>query len=251
MSKDVLNKPLLNIAVVEDEPQFQEMLKTYITRFSQEHGTPIHLTIYSTGTDFLDDFHDQFSLVLLDVVMPGSTGFDVAHTIRQMQSRVCLVFITSMAQYAIRGYEVDAVDYILKPLEYEVFSNKFTRILRNVHTDNKFPIENGAEITYISLSDVSYIESDKHYVIWHCEGGNVRTRHTVRSLASQLEKYGFALIRTSLLINISCVVRSTPDTVWVQTPQAQGESTIEALPIARSFRSSFRDQMARFISQSS
>ncbi|OFQ97523.1 LytR/AlgR family response regulator transcription factor [Alloscardovia sp. HMSC034E08] len=236
----------ISIALVEDEKPFQDMLSRYIEQYAHEFQLPLNIHIFSNGPEFLDSFHNQYDLVLLDVVMPGMTGFDVAHTIRENKSTVSIVFITSMVQYAIRGYEVGAVDYILKPLEYELFRNKFKRILSNVRVDSRFALESAGKIIYVDLADITYIESDKHYALWHGVSGGMRTRHTIRSLATQLESRGFALARTSLLVNLNYVVRATADTVWVAQPTATDPRHSEALPIARAYRTSLRDRLTQF-----
>ena len=86
----------------------------------------------TAGDVFLEKYAGDFDVLFFDVDMPGTDGLDTARRLRRMDSEVSIIFVTNMAQYAICGYEVEALDYLLKPLSYYDFALKFQKALRRI-----------------------------------------------------------------------------------------------------------------------
>ena len=86
--------------------------------FSKENGEVFNITVYSDGDQIVHKYKSQFDIILMDVEMKFMDGMSAAEEIRKVDTEVVIIFITNMAQYAIRGYAVDALDYVLKPVSY-------------------------------------------------------------------------------------------------------------------------------------
>lgn len=110
---------MLRVAIVDDDAKFQKQLKEFITRFFQYDTGQFCVRCYCDGVTFLSEYQGDFDIVIIDIMMPLMNGIEVAHKIREQDKNVLVMFITGTADFAIRGYEVSAVDYILKPLSYE------------------------------------------------------------------------------------------------------------------------------------
>ena len=123
---------MTRIAIVEDEAAVREQLAGYVQRYIRQYGTPFEVTEFADGMEILEDYRPQFDIIFLDIEMPELGGMDAAERIRTVDPDVVLVFVTNMAQYAIRGYEVDALDFVLKPVNYYQFSTKLARALQRV-----------------------------------------------------------------------------------------------------------------------
>lgn len=122
---------MLRVAVVEDETEYRGLIQEMVGRYAKEYDLQIQTTAFPDGRELVQNYH-KFDILLMDIEMPHLNGMEAAQKIRELDKEVVIVFITNMAQYAIKGYEVDALDFILKPLNYYTFSMRFTRAVGRV-----------------------------------------------------------------------------------------------------------------------
>jgi len=113
---------VIRIAMVEDEAAVREQLMGYVQRYTRQYGTEFSVTEFADGVDILENYRPVYDIVFLDVEMKHLDGMETARRIRALDADVVLIFITNMAQYAIKGYAVGALDYVLKPVPYFAFS---------------------------------------------------------------------------------------------------------------------------------
>lgn len=113
---------MIHIAIVEDEESYVRQLLEYIERFQQEHFQEIKTSIFRDGDEILEKYSADYDIILMDIQMQFVDGMTAAEKIREMDKSVILMFITNMTSYAVKGYEVDALDYMVKPVEYFSFS---------------------------------------------------------------------------------------------------------------------------------
>ena len=107
---------MYRIAIVEDEAPCREELRGYIERYGQEHGQEFSVYPFADGSEILQNYEPRYDVILLDIEMPRVGGMEAAQAIREVDENVVLVFITNMAQYAIKGYSVGALDFVMKPV---------------------------------------------------------------------------------------------------------------------------------------
>ena len=147
---------LIHIAIVEDEPLFVGQLTEYIRRYEKDSGRRIKITTFADGEDITDDYRGGYDIILMDIQMRFMDGMTAAEKIRTLDHEVIIMFITNMIQYAVRGYEVDAMDYVVKPVEYFAFSQKLDkaigRIKRAVQVSISVPTEDGLQ--KLAVSDI-------------------------------------------------------------------------------------------------
>ena len=104
---------MIKIAIVEDEAMYAKQLQDFLRQYETENGEVFDITIYSDGDQIVHKYKSQFDIILMDVEMKFMDGMSAAEEIRKIDTEVVIIFITNMAQYAIRGYAVDALDYVL------------------------------------------------------------------------------------------------------------------------------------------
>ena len=120
---------MIKIAVAEDEIEMSNQLLKYIKQFFDENDLDYSVMVFDNAIKLLDNYDFSFDLIFMDINMPLLNGVEASKKLREIDSEVTLIFITSLAQYAIKGYEVNAFDFILKPVAYYNFAMKLTRTL--------------------------------------------------------------------------------------------------------------------------
>ena len=99
---------MIKIAIVEDEELYISKLEQYLKQYQDESEEKFELTVYRDGDEITSGYKAQFDIILMDIQMKFVDGMSAAEEIRKQDSQVIILFMTNMAQYAIRGYEVDA-----------------------------------------------------------------------------------------------------------------------------------------------
>lgn len=126
----------VRVAVVEDDEKAAATLKQYLTRYGEENQISFKIGMYSNAISILEQYSANYDIIFMDIRMPYLNGMDAAHRLRVLDSTVALIFVTSLTQYAVSGYEVDAMDYIIKPVNYYDFALKLSRVLKRIGTDS-------------------------------------------------------------------------------------------------------------------
>lgn len=134
-------------------------------------------------------------------------GMSAAEAIRQADEEVTIIFITNMAQYAIRGYAVNALDYVLKPVSYFAFSQRFERAVRKMRKKQKhyvvIKVKGGSK--KIGTDDIYYIESQGHNLYFHTNEGVEETAGTMKDMEKKLEPLHFCRCNKGYLVNLNHV----------------------------------------------
>lgn len=196
-----------HIAIVEDETCYVQQLREYIERFSKESGERFEVSYFTDGAALIEKFKAQFDMILLDIEMPLMDGMTAAEMIRQSDPEVVIIFITNMAQYAIRGYAVDALDYLLKPINYFVFSQRLSRALGRMKKKERcyitIAVKGGS--MKMEANQIFYVESQGHNLLFHTCTGIVKGRGVLKEIEQILTEHGFFRCNNGYLVNLEYV----------------------------------------------
>lgn len=196
---------MLDVAIIEDDDRDLLMLKSALTRYERESGEEFRITIFGNAEKFLTGYKPVYDIVFMDIELGGiMDGISAAKRLRIYDEDVALMFVTNMAQYAIKGYEVSALDYFVKPVSYYDLKMRLDRIRRTRRTKGvMLNVAIGGGTKRISSSDVFYIEVINHTLHYHTKSGVLTARGSIKEVEKLLEPEGFARCSVSYLVNLS------------------------------------------------
>ena len=220
---------MFTIVLLEDEQVHEKELLSYLNRFSTEHPDFCYnVTSYHNSLDLLSNYHCSTDLLFLDIQVPDMKGIDVAKRIREIDQQTTIVFITNLMQYAIEGYAVRAFDYILKPLSYPVFCQKFSRIIQSIQCNRSevfVDVHTKTESMRISSNCILYIEVFNHDITIHTDHGTLTHWGSLSKYENLLQNAHFARCSSCYLVNLKFVTKLEGDYVFVnQRPLSMSKS---------------------------
>ena len=231
---------MLKIAVVEDEEEYRDRIVQYINDYTAEIGSVAEIAQFGDGSEILGEPTNGFDIIFLDIEMPTMNGMDTAHEIRESNKEAVIVFITYMAQYAIKGYEVDALDFILKPINYFTFSKRFARAIERInrHRSKKLTLTSQDFIVTLDTQEIYYIESSNRFLHYHLPDKTYSVRGTMKAVEEELAPYNFVRCNHWYLVNLEHVSSISNSSVTL------GEFELE---ISRRNKASFRSAFTQYI----
>lgn len=193
---------MVRIAIVDDQERDARLLGQALDRYAAERGVALEHSWLPSATDFLAGYRHQYEIVFMDIRMPGLDGMSAARSLRQIDQGVALVFLTSLAQYAVDGYELDAVDYILKPVSYEALKLKLPRVLaRCPSPQQEVVVQSGGKSTRLLPDEIEFVEIYDHHIQFVTTRGTVRAYGTLKEIEQQLPE-GFFRVNNQTIVNL-------------------------------------------------
>ncbi len=208
--------------------------------FSSAHeDTQFAVTRFKNGVTFLAAEGSDFDLVFMDIEMPSLNGMETAKRLRKLNPSVVLVFVTNFAQYAVNGYEVGALDFLVKPVTYANFEVKLLRATETVKMRAKdIVVISGSDgVVTVSKSDIKYVEIMSHDMIYHTVGcGDLRAYGTLKKAEEMLGPC-FVRCSSAYLVNLAFVKSVRGYTVTVGG---------DKLPLSRLRKKAFMESLADY-----
>lgn len=233
---------MTRIALVEDDLVCRRQMEEYLARFARETGETFSARAFDDGKDILGNYRAEYDIILMDIQMEHMDGMTAAEEIRRLDSEVVIVFITSLASYAIKGYAVNALDYIVKPVSYYVFSQSLRRAMgqlrRRTRTYLLVDYKNIAQ--KIDSADIYYIEVDGHNLVYHTADGNITAPGAMRDVETKLADGLFFRCNKGYLVNMAHVNGVVGDDAVVHGVRLQ---------ISRAKKRAFMDALNRYINE--
>ncbi len=208
---------MIKTAIVEDEDEAFETLKGFLLKFGEDNNFLFSITHYKEGLSFLDE-SKNFDLIFMDIEMPHMNGMEVAKKLREKDRNVPLIFITNLVQYAIQGYQVDAIDYVLKPIQYARFESLMIKTMKIVgsNKDQEIILKTTGGAKKVSLSSILYVEIKDHLLIYYLDNEEeVEVWGTLANAKASLPDDMFSRCSNSVIINIQKVTSIDKDKAYL------------------------------------
>lgn len=227
---------MVRIALVEDDESCRQELTGYLERYARESGEKFRITAFSDGAEIAEGYTADYDVILMDIVMTYMDGMKSAEAIRAVDSEVVIIFITSTPQYAMKGYTVDALDYILKPVSYFAFSQRIQRALERMRRRTKryLPVPFKGGMKKLDISQLTYIEVRDHDLIYHTREEALEAKGSLSELEEALGRDHFFRCNKCYLVNLDHVDSVTDNSVTVggelvQVSRARKKALLDAL----------------------
>lgn len=199
---------MIRVAIVEDEPAYVQILYGYLKRYEETGGVSFHITTFQDGLDIASEYKSDFDIILLDIQMKHMDGMSAAKEIRKLDEDVSFIFITTTVQYAVQGYLVDALGYVIKPVPYLAFSQILGKAVKKLmQKKEKFYLSIDVEggTMRLDANQILFLESQKHNVMIHAESGDYLTQGPLKRFEELLAGKGFSKCHNAYLVNLRFV----------------------------------------------
>ncbi len=191
--------------IVEDDQGAADALRAHLSRFGNEAQVEFSVEVLSSALELLETRH-PCDIYFLDIGLPGVNGMEAAQIIRQTDEVTPIVFVTDLAQYAVRGYSVDALDFMVKPVGYQDFALRMRRALRVMARNDgaRVTLPTATGLRVVALRDVVFVEIIKHDLYWHVAGvaDPLRMRGSLKALEEELPQDRFCRIAAGYIVNM-------------------------------------------------
>lgn len=173
--------------------------------------------MFRDGAEILNNYQPIYDIILFDIEMPKVNGMDAAEQIRNMDTEVVMMFITNMAQYAIRGYSVGALDFVMKPISYYTFSMRLTRAVKRVQKrgNEQILLNLPDRVKKLGVRQIFYVEVQNRMLHYYTDEGEFVLRGTMQGAEKMLAPYHFVRCNYWYAVNLMHVTEVRKDTVLV------------------------------------
>ena len=200
---------MYRILILEDESDEAGRLMELLKRYGAAHNLTFQITWHSSAMEMTAD-KSHYDVMLFDIDLPGINGIEAAELIRIYDETTPIIFVTNLAQYAVKGYEVSAVGFIVKPATYGSLTISLDRALRQVRQSvgRTITASSADERRVIALSQIAWIDVRNHSLSFHFEDGEVfQATGTLSQVEKDLEGAPVVRISKSCLVNMDKVER--------------------------------------------
>lgn len=227
---------MVRIALVEDDADYRKELTGFLKRYEQESSEKFSITTFTDGDEIVEGYRADYDIILMDIEMTFMDGMTAAERIRELDSEAVIIFITNMSQYVMKGYTVDALDYVLKPISYYAFSQRIDRALSRMKRRAKKYVNVSVRGGFRKLdaSRITYIEVRDHDLVYHTEDESFLTKGSLSEAEEELKNDNFFRCNKCYLVNLEYVETVQNNDVlvggvWIQVSRPKRKALMDAL----------------------
>ena len=206
------------VAIVEDEQSYVDTLTAHLNKYAESNDIKFTIKTYVDGYNLLDDYKCQYDILFLDIELIQLNGFKTAEEVRKKDEDVIIVFVTNLINFAVKGYDVDAQSFLVKPVSYFKFNREIQKIIKKISNQNaQFIIistDNG--LKKIETSQIIYIESKKHELIINTTTEQYSIWASLKEYEQKLAPFHFFRCNNSYIVNLAKIRGIEEDYVLIE-----------------------------------
>ena len=176
---------------------------SYIRQYYNSDATKYAITVYDKAELLLNNFQTGYDIIFLDIKLPGMDGMQLSHEIRKIDPIVTIILVTNLVQFAVKGYEVSAFDFVVKPVSYSDFALKLKRAETAIENkrDVDVTVSERFKTTRVSSGEIIYVEVAGHYLYYHTQNGVLKGYGSISKLENTLSSKNFMRCNNCYLVN--------------------------------------------------
>ncbi|MDU4934526.1 MAG: LytTR family DNA-binding domain-containing protein [Peptostreptococcaceae bacterium] len=195
---------MFRVVICEDDFVCRNLLKDYLETILKDFTNQFEILEFTSGEELIDSYPEGIDIFFLDIEMQNFTGMDVARKIRDVDTRVEIIFTTALLNYIQDGYEVRAYRYLIKPIKFDELKKHVNSCIEEIikRTEQNLIIQNKSAVYKIPIDDITYIEVRNKDITVHTIDGSYYTKMSMSNMENELEKYNFFRCHKSYLVNM-------------------------------------------------
>lgn len=234
----------MRIAVCDDEEKFRTQARDIIDKMAG--SLDVTVDAFSDGRKLLEAFdRNPYDVLFLDIEMPAMDGITLAKKLRERSDSIYIVFLTGHVEYALEGYEVNALRYLTKPVKEDKLREVLRFVMDKNSTKRQLLIKEDGEEVLINVSDIIYFEAQNQYVMIYATDGEHLIRYNIGDFENELKGDGFFRTHRGYLISLAKVKKLVKGEVLMETPDGE-----VSLPVSRSNVKTLKEALYSYVEDS-
>ena len=236
---------MISIVICDDDPKMRELLVSYLKRAESDLDEQFQVFEFAFGRELLNDYPHKADILLLDIEMGELNGLDTAKRIKDSIPDICIIFITSYPQYALKSYSVHAFGFLPKPVSYKTLRNELSLAQMSLKKRSTYYIyikdKNRGTVMQVDIKSICYFEVSDHNIYVVTEKQKLIYRDTLSSLEKELKPYGFFRCHAAYLVNHRFIASIETDLILQNG---------DVIPISRAKRKEFLTELSKYVGAS-
>ena len=230
---------MLDIAICEDEAEAAKALEDHIKTFCEKNQIACSIHVYAQPIVFVTEYKANYDLIFMDIEMPHMNGIDVSRRIRDVDAEVPIIIVTNMKRMALKGYEVGAFDFLIKPVTYYGLELTLKKALKLIARKEPhlltIPVKYGTR--RVDAADVKYVEMVARKLVFHTQGEEIQSNGTLKDWEQSLYGFGFRRCNNYCVVNMRYITEVYKDEVRLGN---------ESLEISRPRKKQFMQELTDY-----
>lgn len=212
----------MNIAICEDNIEELNIINEYIEQWSKNNNIKVKIDKYQSSESFLFEWTDynKYDIVFFDIKMKKVSGIELSNLVREKNKVVDIVFVTGMIEYALHGYKVSAMQYLLKPIKQDDIYSCLNKVLERIDStdeSSKFMIiKTPKKSMKLNYDEIYYFEMFSPNIVIHTIKEEIALRKKISEIEKELKSSSFIRCHRSYIVNLKYVKSISKKTIILE-----------------------------------